>query len=82
MSLVENKRQRSHLLLIGDSLGDLSMGEGLEVDDINMIKIGFLNDREERSKQYLDGFDIVILGDPDFSIPLFILESINNYCEK
>ena len=38
--------QRSNVLLVGDSLGDLHMSDGLEVEEI--LRVGFLNDRYVR----------------------------------
>lgn len=66
--------QRKNLLLIGDSLGDLTMSEGIPHD--NIIKIGYLNDRPERLPQYVDAYDIVILGDPSMDVVLRILQFI------
>lgn len=58
---------RSHLLLLGDSLGDAAMCEGLDgVADEGKIKVGFLNDKAERLPDYLQAYDVVLLGDPDF----------------
>ena len=56
--------RRSHLLLLGDSLGDLSMAEGLNYDANTCLRIGFLNDRPERIDEYLAAYDAVVLGDP------------------
>eukprot|EP01038_Epipyxis_sp_PR26KG_P011448 gene11448-15336_t len=71
-----NFSSRSNLILIGDSLTDTFMSEGINYK--NIIRIGFLNDRvEDRLHQYLEKFDIVILGDPDsFEIPCQILQAI------
>jgi len=69
---------RSNLLLLGDSLGDCLMHRGLHHDDNDIIKIGYLNARPERLTQFLDEghFDIAILGDPGFHVPLQILASV------
>ena len=69
-------KQRTNILLLGDSLGDLDMSEGLSYDSDNIIKIGFLNDHIERLPEYLKGFDLVILGDPGLEIPLEIIQEI------
>ena len=66
--------QRKNLLLIGDSLGDLTMSEGIPHE--NIIKIGYLNDRPERLPQYVDAYDIVILGDPSMDVVIRILQFI------
>ena len=64
---------RKNFVLIGDSLGDLSMIEGISHE--NVIKVGFLNDRiEERLDTYLEKYDVVILGDGTFNTPFRLLE--------
>jgi cytosolic 5'-nucleotidase 3 len=56
---------RKNVLLIGDSIGDLTMAEGMKHDCI--LKIGFLNAKvEERLEYYKKRFDVVILGDGGF----------------
>lgn len=35
---------RTNILLLGDSMGDLSMADGV-VDAENVLRVGFLNDR-------------------------------------
>merc|ERR1712190_432874 len=53
----------SHCLLLGDSVGDVTMADGLSVE---MLKIGFLNEKvDERLAQYRKLFDIVVLNDAD-----------------
>ena len=68
--------QRGYLLLLGDSLGDTTMCEGMDVTDQNKIKIGFLNDKVERLPDYLQAYDVVLLGDPDFEFISTLLEDI------
>jgi 5'-nucleotidase len=68
--------KRQCLLLLGDSLGDITMAEGMGIPDENILKVGFLNDRPERLQQYLECFDLVILDDPGFDIPIKIVEEI------
>jgi cytosolic 5'-nucleotidase 3 len=63
-----NLENRPNMVLLGDSLGDLSMAEGLYRDGDTVLTIGFLNDREERLKEYLIAYDIVILGDPGINV--------------
>jgi 5'-nucleotidase len=72
--------KRKNLILIGDSLTDLKMSEGMPHEEDSMLKIGFLNDKvDERREQYLQAFDIVIFDDPlHFSIPQYIIELICN----
>jgi len=57
---------RGNVLLIGDSLGDLTMADGMKHKCI--LKIGFLNIKaDERLENYKKRFDLVILNDRDFS---------------
>lgn len=67
---------RNNLILLGDSLGDLAMSDGINHSSQGLLRIGFLNDRPERLESYLDCFDVVILGDPSIHIPLSIIEEI------
>uniref|UniRef100_A0A8C2ZTR9 5'-nucleotidase n=1 Tax=Cyclopterus lumpus TaxID=8103 RepID=A0A8C2ZTR9_CYCLU len=54
-------RTRPNVLLLGDSLGDLTM-------------IGFLNDKvEERKQSYLDSYDIVLVKDETLEVPNALL---------
>lgn len=72
-------QKRRNLLLIGDSLGDIGMHNGMEglVPDLDVLKIGFLNDKvQERMEDYVRAFDVVILEDPGFDVPLGLLEEI------
>ncbi len=55
-------KQRKNVLLLGDSLGDLGMTEGIEHDGI--IRVGFLNEnKEELLSKYMEAFDVVITDD-------------------
>lgn len=55
-------KERKNVILLGDSLGDLNMSEGLEHDII--LKIGFLNDKEdELLEEYKKHFDLIITDD-------------------
>lgn len=73
---IEDIKDRTHLLLLGDSLGDITMSEGMGISDHHIIKVGFLNDRVERLDQYLEKYDLVILDDPGFDIPLHIVREV------
>lgn len=68
--------QRHNLLLLGDSLGDTGMCEGLDVEDGSKIKVGFLNDKVERLPDYLDAYDVVLLGDPGFQFVTSLVDDI------
>jgi HAD superfamily hydrolase (TIGR01544 family) len=55
-------KDRKNVLLLGDTLDDVGMVQGLDYK--NLIKIGFLNENEkENLERYKRNFDIVILHD-------------------
>ena len=60
------------MLLLGDSLGDATMADGLDSSlGLTVVKIGFLNESEPsriaaRLPAYSAAFDAVILGDGSF----------------
>ncbi len=57
---------RNNVILLGDSLGDLTMAQGVKHNCL--LKIGFLNSKvEERIEKYKSCFDVVITCDGDFS---------------
>ncbi|XP_030591585.1 7-methylguanosine phosphate-specific 5'-nucleotidase-like isoform X2 [Archocentrus centrarchus] len=67
-------RTRPNVLLLGDSLGDLNMADGVQ-DMKNILKIGFLNDKvEERKQSYLDSYDIVLIKDETLDVPNAVLQ--------
>ncbi|XP_055076059.2 cytosolic 5'-nucleotidase 3 [Misgurnus anguillicaudatus] len=67
---------RSNVLLLGDSLGDLNMADGV-TDLQNILKIGYLNDKaDERRQSYLDAYDIVLEKDETMHVPNAILRHI------
>ncbi|XP_035216810.1 cytosolic 5'-nucleotidase 3-like isoform X2 [Stegodyphus dumicola] len=69
-------KSRDNIILLGDSLGDLDMTEG--VNDINSIlRIGFLNHRiEEYLPEYLDAFDIVLTDDQTMDVLIGLLKNV------
>jgi cytosolic 5'-nucleotidase 3 len=69
-------RHREHLVLLGDSLGDVAMAEGLSCREDATIRIGFLNDKVERLPEYLAAYDVVIVGDPSFQFPASLVNDI------
>ncbi|KAK5616917.1 5'-nucleotidase, cytosolic III [Crenichthys baileyi] len=74
----EELRSRCNVLLMGDSLGDLNMADGVQ-DMKNILKIGFLNDKvEERKKSYLDSYDIVLVNDESLEIPNAVLHHLTS----
>ncbi|XP_071307084.1 7-methylguanosine phosphate-specific 5'-nucleotidase isoform X2 [Agelaius tricolor] len=59
---------RTSIILLGDSMGDLTMADGVPSVE-NILKIGFLNDKvEERRKKYLDSYDIVLESDETLDV--------------
>lgn len=52
------------------------MSEGMIFNPDGLLRIGFLNDRVERLPQYLEAYDLVILDDPDFEVPLNLVKLI------
>lgn len=53
---------RKNVILLGDSIGDLGMTEGIDHDTI--LRIGFLNeDIEQNLKLYSENFDVLVLND-------------------
>lgn len=67
---------RNNVLLIGDSMGDIAMSEGLNCSEESVIRVGFLNDKVERLPDYLAVYDVVILGDPSFGVVNSIVNDI------
>ena len=70
---------RGNVILLGDSIGDLQMANGVE-NAASVLKIGFLNDMstaEKRLPSFLDGFDIVLMDDQSMNVPLEILYNVN-----
>ncbi len=72
---------RKNVLLLGDSLGDLSMCNGIKHNTI--LTIGFFNyDIEEKQvlfDQFLEQYDVVLTGDGDFKYVNKLMESILNH---
>ena len=67
--------ERPHVLLLGDSLGDVTMADGqAKVPDV-VLRIGFLNSKvDDLLEQYMDAFDVVVLNDDSAEIAVRILE--------
>lgn len=56
--------KRHNILLLGDSLGDANMANGLEFREDEIVRIGFLNaDVKEKLETYLERFDVVLTDD-------------------
>ncbi|XP_026096871.1 cytosolic 5'-nucleotidase 3-like [Carassius auratus] len=66
-------QSRCNVLLLGDSLGDLNMSDGV-MDLENILKIGYLNDKvDERRESYLNSYDIILEKDETMDVPNAIL---------
>lgn len=65
--------KRHNILLLGDSLGDSNMVDGLDYTEDEIVRIGFLNDgADDKLEQYLQRFDIVLTNDSSL-LPLELL---------
>ncbi|CAI2724127.1 unnamed protein product [Schistosoma spindalis] len=77
--------KRICILLIGDSTNDAKMiddRENFSYEQVIVIRIGFLNEKnDEQVKLFSSLYDLVLLNDETFDIPLFILSSIVNSTE-
>ncbi|KAG7459704.1 hypothetical protein MATL_G00213540 [Megalops atlanticus] len=66
-------KARHNVLLLGDSLGDLTMADGVYSME-NILKIGYLNDKvQERKESYLNAYDIVLQQDETMDVANAIL---------
>ncbi|XP_057573183.1 7-methylguanosine phosphate-specific 5'-nucleotidase isoform X2 [Hippopotamus amphibius kiboko] len=69
-------RGKTNVLLLGDSMGDLTMADGVPGVE-NILKIGFLNDKvEERRERYMDSYDIVLEKDETLDVVNGLLQHI------
>ncbi|XFF88433.1 hypothetical protein AB1E18_014652 [Capra hircus] len=67
---------KTNILLLGDSMGDLTMADGVPGVE-NILKIGFLNDKvEERRERYMDSYDIVLERDETLDVVNGLLQHI------
>ncbi|XP_055984191.1 7-methylguanosine phosphate-specific 5'-nucleotidase [Sorex fumeus] len=67
---------RTNILLLGDSMGDLTMADGVPGVQ-NILRVGFLNDKvAERRERYLDAFDIVLEQDETLDVVNGLLQHI------
>jgi 5'-nucleotidase len=64
LPLYEEIKNKSNVILLGDSLGDLSMLENSDYK--NIIKIAFYNDNEENLEEFKKNFDVIITNDGSF----------------
>ncbi len=67
-------KEKNNVILLGDSLGDINMADG--IDHNIVLKIGFLNDKvEELQEEYYKHYDLIILNDGSLTK---VIEIINN----
>nr|XP_033774125.1 7-methylguanosine phosphate-specific 5'-nucleotidase isoform X2 [Geotrypetes seraphini] len=77
MKYFKQQSDRTNILLLGDTLGDLTMADGVPTVD-NILKIGFLNDKEEGDTEaYLEAYDIVLEDDDTLDVVNGILHFVN-----
>jgi len=74
-AIFEKVKNRTNVLLLGDSISDIEMVTGFDYE--NLIKIGFLNEETEMNlENYKQNFDIVILNDSSIEFSLKLLKEI------
>ncbi|KAI4881627.1 hypothetical protein NFI96_016843 [Prochilodus magdalenae] len=72
----EQLQDRPNILLLGDSMGDLEMADGVQ-NFQNILHIGYLNDKvEERREAYVSSYDIVLEKDETLDVPNAIIRYI------
>ncbi|KAF5308265.1 hypothetical protein FQR65_LT06258 [Abscondita terminalis] len=73
---VNKIKDRKNVFLMGDSLGDRNMAEGVQ-NAKNILKIGFLYDLTNKClPSFMDAFDIVLEDDQTMDVPRAILNHI------
>lgn len=83
IELVNKIHQRGNVLLMGDSLGDPCMADGIE-NPSAVLKIGFLNhdikteQEVVRLNKYLEAYDIVLIDDQTVDVFKMILGSFGS----
>ena len=79
---VASVASRRNVILVGDSLGDCNMADGVH-DPAAILKIGFLNHSVDtdagkvRLEKYLDAFDIVLVDDQTMNVVNAIAQAID-----
>lgn len=69
----EEIKGRSNVILVGDTIGDANMADGLDTCD-TVIKIGYLSTKRlTRLSDYLNNFDIVLENDQTMDVIIDIL---------
>lgn len=71
-------RDRDHVIVMGDSLGDAKMANGVPSQS-HVLKIGFLFDHPEQNlPAYMDAFDLVLIDDQTMDVPRAIIDMVRN----
>lgn len=65
---------RKNVILLGDSPGDVDMDKGISHE--NVMKIGFLNGKEERLEFYKSLYDVIITEDQGVDFVVELLEDL------
>lgn len=67
---------RKHAVLLGDGLGDVTMADGLPVQEV--LRVGFLNDHiPALKKDYMAAFDIVLEDDAPADLVVDLLHEVH-----
>jgi 5'-nucleotidase len=74
LPIYKDIKNRKNIILLGDTISDLGMLEGLEYT--NLIKIAFLNYPEENLEDFKKNFDIIITNDGSFEYINTLLDRI------
>lgn len=71
-----NKKQyRKFNILFGDLVTDCKMDKKMNIEE--SIRIGFLDkEKSEMLEDYKDHFDIIVLGEGDFYMAIYMLKHI------
>ena len=58
----EKVKTRKNIILIGDGMGDIKMADGFDYN--NLLKVGFLHEKQEENMEYYkNNYDVVLLED-------------------
>ncbi|XP_033101084.1 cytosolic 5'-nucleotidase 3A-like [Anneissia japonica] len=72
----EQHMGRPNVLLMGDSIGDLQLADGL-IQPEYVLKIGFLNSHVDQNLEaYKSNFDIVVVEDSTMDVPNAVVNKI------
>lgn len=73
--LLPELARRRHVLLVGDSLGDATMADGMPHDVV--VRVGLLNDNIDANlAKYTEAFDLVLTGDASLDYLVDFLRSV------